>query len=163
MESARGQVLGGLGQCLSPTCTNVNGDLEHLLTACPALEHIRHRLHSLWCLKTLDCPPLHSLIVRILSSAPEVQVRFILDSTAYPELIQLVQAYGQEIQDRVLYLTRTWAFAMHKHKLKLLGRWPEHQMHNMNKDPLTADNETNNDYANNFNTINVITNFNTFP
>ena len=36
-------------------------------------------------------------------------------------------------------------------------------MHKMNKDPLTADNETNNDYANNFNTINVITNFDTFP
>ena len=25
---------------------------------------------------------------------------------------------------RVLYLTRTWAFSVHKHKLKLLGRWP---------------------------------------
>ena len=36
-------------------------------------------------------------------------------------------------------------------------------MHKMNKDPLTADNETNNDYANNLNTINVITNFDTFP
>ena len=24
-----------------------------------------------------------------------------------------------------MYLTRTWAFTIHKHKLKLLGRWPE--------------------------------------
>ena len=115
------------GECLSPTCTNVNGTLEHLLVICPALDHIRHRLHSLWCLKTLDCPPLHSLIVSILGAEPEIQVKFILDSTAWPQIIQLVQTFGQEIQDRVLYLTRTWAFAMHKHKLKLLGRWPEHQ------------------------------------
>ena len=30
-----------------------------------------------------------------------------------------------EIQDRILYLTRTWAFSIHRKKLKLLGRWPE--------------------------------------
>ena len=36
-----------------------------------------------------------------------------------------MEIYGQEIQDRVLYLTRTWAFAIHRNKMKLLGRWPE--------------------------------------
>jgi hypothetical protein len=113
------------GHCLSDTCQRVSGDLEHLLTVCPALEHIRHRLHSLWCLKTVDCPPLHSLILRILGSSHETQVRFILDSTACPELISLMEIFGQEIQDRVLYLTRTWAFAIHRNKMKLLGRWPE--------------------------------------
>ena len=113
------------GHCSSPTCDQVAGDLEHLLIVCPALDHIRHRLHSLWCLKTVDCPPLHSLVLRILGSSPKAQLKFILDSMACPELLSLAQFYGQEIIDRVMYLTRTWAFSIHKHKSILLGRWPE--------------------------------------
>ena len=45
-------------------------------------------------------------------SNSELQVKFILDSTSFPELIRLRQAFGQEIELRVLYLTRTWAFAI---------------------------------------------------
>ena len=114
------------GFCLSDTCQNVKGDLVHLLSVCPALESTRHSLHSLWFSKTADCPPLHGLVLKILNSTPECQVRFILDPTACPELIKLIQMFGKEIQDRVLYLTRTWAFSIHRQKLKLLGRWPEH-------------------------------------
>ena len=114
------------GHCSSPTCDQVAGDLEHLLIVCPALDHIRHRLHSLWCLKTANCPPLHSLIMRILGSSSGTQLKFILDSMAFPQLISLVQFYGQEILDRVMYLTRTWAFSIHKHKSILLGNWPEY-------------------------------------
>ena len=113
------------GYCLSVTCQQVCGDLEHLLIVCPALDHIRHRLHSLWCLKTVYCAPLHNLILKILGSNSETQVRFILDSTAFPEVIYLGQTLGHEIVDTVMYLTRTWAFAIHRQKLKMLGRWPE--------------------------------------
>ena len=72
------------GVCLAETCQNVPGTLEHLLIECPALEHTRHRLRSLWCLRTSNCPPLHRLILEILGSSPEHQVKFILDSTALP-------------------------------------------------------------------------------
>ena len=114
------------GFCLSSTCLgqNVLGTLQHLLIVCPALEHTRCRLYTLWCLKTLYCPPLHNFILKIIGSSPEVQVKFILDSTAFPELIMLVQTYGQEMQDLVLYLTRTFAFSIHRDKQRLLGRWP---------------------------------------
>ena len=111
------------GYCLAPTCHLVHEDLEHLLVVCPSMEHVRHRLHSLWCLKTADCPPLQRLIMWMLGSTPEILTKFILDSTACPQLIILVQMFGQEIQDRVCYLTRTWAFAMHRQKMKMLGRW----------------------------------------
>ena len=66
------------GYCLAPTCHQVSGDLEHLLICCPALEHTRHRLHSLWCLKTADCLPLQALILQVLGSDPSLQVKFIL-------------------------------------------------------------------------------------
>ena len=113
------------GYCLAPTCNLVHGDLEHLLVVCPALDHVRHRLHSLWLLKTADCPPLQRLLMWILGSPPDTQVRFILDSTACPQLITMIQVFGPEIMHRVCYLTRTWAFSIHRHKMKLLGRWPE--------------------------------------
>ena len=41
--------------------------------------------------------------------------------------------FGQEIQARVLYLTRTWAFAIHRQKMKLLGRWPEYPKNSMTR------------------------------
>ena len=43
------------GHCLLDTCHEVSGDLEHMLVVCPALENIRNRLHSLWCMKTVSC------------------------------------------------------------------------------------------------------------
>ena len=47
------------GFCLAATCHQEQGTLEHLLISCPALEHTRHGLHSLWCRKTLHLQPLH--------------------------------------------------------------------------------------------------------
>ena len=141
------------GACLSETCQNVPGTLEHLLIVCPALEHTRHRLRNLWCLKTIYCPPLHRLILEILGSSPEHQVKFILDSTAFPELIKLVQAYGQELQETVLYLTRTYAFAIHRQKQRHLGRWPSNsdkQTRPGSIRPVMTDPETDkNNYLNN--------------
>ena len=117
------------GYCLAETCYQVQGDLEHLLVTCPALDHVRHRLHSLWCLKTRECPPLHSLILQILGSHASLQVKFILDATSCPELIHIVQIFGQPILELVMYLTRTWTFSIHRQKMILLGRWPEKTAH----------------------------------
>ena len=112
------------GFCLAPTCHEVPGDLEHLLTSCPALEHTRHQLHSLWCRKTVHLQPLHSLILQILGSSPAIQVRFILDCLSFPQLVHLIKLYGQSVQSLVFYLTRTWAYCTHREKLILLGKWP---------------------------------------
>ena len=111
---------------------------------CPALEETRKRLYGLWCVKTQICPPLHNLILKILASPPGVQMRFILDCTAFPELIMLVQAYGQEIQNLVLYLTRTFAFSVHRQKQRLLGRWPEKAKLNPTNIPRPGTNAGNN-------------------
>ena len=109
---------------MAPTCHEVQGDLEHLLVSCPALNHTRHRLHSLWCKKTLHLQPLQFLIFEILGSPPAVQVKFILDCMSCLQLRQLVELYGQSVQDLILYLTRTWAYSIHRQKMILLGRWP---------------------------------------
>ena len=78
--------------------------------------------HSLWCRKTVQLQPLHTL--QALGSTSEEQVRFILDCISNPTMMQLVQLHGQTVKGVVLYLTRTWAFSIHRQKLILLGRWP---------------------------------------
>ena len=112
------------GYCLAPTCHEVQGDLQHLLVVCPALEPSRHRLHGLWCRKSKLLVPLHHLIIRKLGSSHEELTRFILDCMSCPELIQLVQLYGSTVLDLVLYLTRTWVYSMHRQKQIIIGRWP---------------------------------------
>ena len=112
------------GYCLLETCHNVFEDLEHMLISCPALEDTRIKLHRLCSSETVHCPPLHQFVLCILSSPPSIQTKFILDSSSFPEVISLRQTFGNEILERIMYLTRTWAFTIHKHRLQKLGRWP---------------------------------------
>ena len=60
-------------------------------------------------------------------------------------MIKLVQAFGQGLQDTVLYLTMTYAFAIHQQKLILLGRWPSNSDKQTRPDssgPVMTDPET---------------------
>ena len=117
------------GYCLAPTCHEVEGDLQHLLVVCPSLEHNRHQLHGLWCRKTKLLEPLHHLIIQKLGSSPAELTGFILDCMSCSQLMDLVQLYGQTVLDIVLYLTRTWAYSIHRQKQILLGRWPGQNGH----------------------------------
>jgi hypothetical protein len=84
---------------------------------------------------------------KVLSSHATLQVKFILDASADVELLQLVQLHGQQVLDLVLYLTRTWAYCIHREKMILTGRWPaKHSTLTANPHP-----------------INYITNTCTFP
>ena len=139
----------GRGYCLADTCHQVQGDLEHLLVSCPALEHTRHQLHSLWCRQTAHLLPLHNLIVRKLGSSPAEQVKFILDSLSSPQLVHLIELYGQTVQELVLYLTRTWAFCIHRQKEILMGRWPHQPKQATPKDKTKPDNHDNDNPDNN--------------
>ena len=125
------------GYCQAPTCKNIVGDLKHLLLQCLALEPSRARLLKMWKMKTDDYPGLQKIIARVLSSSEDDQVQFILDPTVFPDMISLVQENGRSVLDHALYLTRTFAFYLHKQSLILLGRWP-----NLNNDKPTRTNTT---------------------
>ena len=73
----------------------------------------------MWNIKTCHFPPL-----QVLSSPPAEQVKFILDFTSNPVVISLYQTYGETVIDLTLYLTRTWAYSLHRQKLILSGKWP---------------------------------------
>ena len=112
------------GNCVFPTCQDIPGDLEHLLVVCPALEPTRAGLRTMWQERTYQNPALFSLVTRILASSAEVQVQFILDPCVFPEIITLGQVFGQTLVDHVLYLTRTYAYYLHRRKLILTDKWP---------------------------------------
>lgn len=125
------------GYCEADTCVQVQGDLEHLLVSCPALHKDRMRVFNLWLQKTACLPPLQDLMHRMISASKEEKVKFVLNPSTNPEMIVLVQLYGEPLLRHVMYLTRTFAFSMHRKKLILTGRWPysgrkEQQRNNQN-------------------------------
>ena len=130
------------GYCEAVTCVQVQGDLEHLLVKCPALNQDRMRLFNLWLSKTAYLPQLQDLMCRMISAFPEEKVKFILNPSTHPEMIVLVQLYGEPLLRHVMYLTRTFAFSLHRRKQILTGRWPypvkkQKQRDNTNLKPLT--------------------------
>ena len=96
----------------------MSGTLEHLLIFCPALNQTRSRLLNLVTKVSLE----HQAISQILNSAlsradSSGMVQLLLDCTVLPEVILAVQTYGKLIQDRLLYLGRTWCYNIHRDRM----------------------------------------------
>ena len=114
------------GFCLSDTCHEVEGNLVHMLTLCPALKRTRDRLVTFWHKRSSASPPLNKILADVLSSPPTVQTQFILDPQMDPAVNDLCKSkkLGSEMLRHVYYLTRTFAYYMHRAKMISLGRWP---------------------------------------
>ena len=61
----------------------------------------------------------------MLGSDSSTLVNFLLHSASFTEIILLTSTFGQDIINTVMYLTRTWVFAVHRMKQRMLGRWPD--------------------------------------
>ena len=112
------------GFCLADTCQAVEGDVTHMLIICPALQPTRDRLVKFWRDRALPYNELAKIISEILSSPPQAQTQFILDPCLVPAILALCNQHGKELFDHVYYLTRTYAYYMHRAKMISLGRWP---------------------------------------
>ena len=112
------------GFCLAPTCNGVVGDLEHLLLHCPALHTARQNLLQMWLTKAAVIPALHCYVVKLLSSPPSLIMSFILDPTSLPPIITMYQNIGTMVLDIIFYMTRTFAYGLHRKKLITIGKWP---------------------------------------
>ena len=112
------------GYCLANTCVEVAGSLEHILVECPALQQARTRQITMWHDRSSPYPALHQMLGMVLASPAHVQVQFILDPSLFNGITMLWEIHGQVILDHVYYLTRTYAYYLHREKLKLHGRWP---------------------------------------
>ena len=113
-----------MGFCLADTCYEVIGDLVHMLGACPALQSVRARLFKFWMDRSAATPALHSFISEIACATPHNLTKFVLDPSQFPAILAIWKSLGQNIMNHTYYLTRTFAYYMHREKMLSLGRWP---------------------------------------
>ena len=109
------------GYCLSPTCSGVVEDIEHILIHCRAYAECKRRLYSLWL--SSSNPVVKKLVTEAFSEETQYLLQFIIDCSVLPPVISAVQEHGPGILDDLFYLTRTWCFSVHRHRMKMLGRW----------------------------------------
>ena len=102
----------------------VVGDLTHMLIVCPGLKSTRDGLIHFLLMKSQCCPPLYQIVINILNSPPHVQTQFLLDPCHIPAVSDLCITMGPDMLSHVYYLTRTYAYYMHRAKMLSLGRWP---------------------------------------
>ena len=109
------------GYCPAPICKDTPESLEHLLVHCPYYSVTRNKLFDLWTRHSSTV--LASFLLEILQAAPNKLVSFILDPTGHHHVIHLSQVYGLEVINIVCHLTRSWCYAIHKERQKLLKKW----------------------------------------
>ena len=107
------------GYCRAPTCYQTLGTIEHLLINCPALDTVRERLYTMWLEKTVMYPALHSTIRDVLESDENTKVQFIMEPLIFPQVAASAQMHGTRFIEQLAYLTRTFAFYMHREYLNL--------------------------------------------
>ena len=109
------------GYCRLLSCHQIPGTLEHLLATCPALSTTRESLYQMWLDKSVMYPSLHATIRAVLASAvPTTIVQFILEPLGLPLVLADYLSHGEQYAHQLSYLTRTFAFYMHRKYQKLL-------------------------------------------
>ena len=111
------------GFCKADTCNEVIGDLEHLLLQCPALSSVRARLWNMFFEQSIKYPALLLFLQRLDKSPPKLKMQFILDPSAFPDIHEIWNLFGQPGIDHVYYLVRTYAYYIYREKQILLGYW----------------------------------------
>ena len=108
------------GFCIASSCTETPGTLEHLLVSCPGHSSTRERLYQMWLEKSVMFPNLHATIRAILVSPPPTIVQFILEPLAFKPILSDYLTLGEQYAQQLAYMTRTFAFYIHREHQKLL-------------------------------------------
>ena len=113
-----------LGVCLlSHICSATVENLQHILSACTALQPTRDNLMKFtedYCQKF---PIIKELVLSLCMQSSPLFCQFLLDCSSFPTVIKAVQLHGDEIIHHLFHITRSWVYTLHKTRLKLLGRW----------------------------------------
>ena len=111
------------GFCLAHTCNQTVGDLKHLLIQCPALAPVRQRMWDMFFTKSVQFPALLHFLQWLEKSSPETQLQFLLDPTAFQEIWEIWELFGQPAFNHVYYLTRTYAYYLYRQRQIMAGFW----------------------------------------
>ena len=100
------------------------GTLEHLLLNCPALADTRTLANSFWFEFLADKPYLEPVISHHTRTPGDEGVKLfmqlLLDPSACPMVVKLVQDLGLDILDHLLHMTRTWCYSHHLKNKRML-------------------------------------------
>ena len=112
------------GLCkISTECQELE-DVHHILKRCHALHDTRLKLLSYTYTYASNCPQdLHEFILEFCQPEHSEFISFILDCSTLPAAIVLVQKLGNDALYHLFHLSRTWIYALHRERLKLLGLW----------------------------------------
>ena len=113
------------GTCLASSCAGLQQPetIEHILLFCPSYANTRSSHFNLWRTFQEKNPFLSPIISKALTYQSPFRCQFILDSTVLPDVISLSQIHGQAATDKLLYMSRTFCYAIHRERLRNLGRW----------------------------------------
>ena len=107
----------------SSSCNNTFEDITHILQDCLALAVTREKLSAFTTSYCEGKPEVKKLIDVFCSPQRRHYCQFLLDCSVLPEVINAVQLHGQDILHHLFTISRMWCFALHRDRLKLLGRW----------------------------------------
>ena len=113
------------GFCQVPGCSDEPGTLLHIATGqCPGLSAARIRAVALWTIFLRQNELIFPVIRDLSLGDPQHFLAFLVDPTTNSQVISLAQANPTiDIISKLCYMTRTWLYALHKERLKLLGFW----------------------------------------
>ena len=113
------------GSCqLAFECQGIIEDVSHILHCCPGLRNVRLGLYDYTTIYSSTLPvPLMQLLRAKCSPDNPSFVAFLLDCSTDPDAIFLAKNIGHEVFDHLFDVTRTWAYVIHRERLKMLGRW----------------------------------------
>ena len=114
------------GYCLAPTCNTTVETIEHILTECASYRETMRNLCNLWL--SVSNPHVLILVLDALCNDREYFMQFLLDCSVLPPVILATQRHGSSILEKLFYLTRTWCYAIHRKRMKNLGRWNFQQL-----------------------------------
>ena len=115
----------GDGSCtMNSSCTGILETITHIIQSCPALTDTRHGLYNYTLRYTSILPlPLMSLIRAKFHPSNPTFVDSVLDCSTDPDFIRASQELGEDIIHHAFAVSRTWAYVLHRERLKLLGLW----------------------------------------
>ena len=87
--------------------------------SCPALSSTRESMYQMWLERSVMFPSLHAVIRAVLASDPADIVQFVLELLALPSVLKDVMLHGDHFLNHISYMTRTFAFYMHRHYKQL--------------------------------------------
>ena len=108
------------GYCDSAFCDKYLETIEHIIGQCNQYQDVRSMMWQKWIDSSAFCPPLQEYVQSVMVATPTEQTQLVLDPTADPVIISLVQIYGHALKQHVLYLSRTHCWNIHKTRCEML-------------------------------------------